>query len=238
MSVTRGIAATTASLCFVLISGCGHTVRKSFYRVSVDDRPDSLREYATSPRRLSFSPEQGVLLDFWVQESPAKLPLVYMSMRLERGTTVRWTSRSLAWLDLGGAKISTGGIASMRFTNYCKPPPERKCSITDTSLSDGPVVMNQYPWGKGTMSVYTIAPTSLLHGAELRRVTTTLQLGSSKWLNVTSELTIDAAPIAPRTRYLLRLPDAQINGRTVPMPIIDMQWVSEDVFEPPTPIND
>jgi hypothetical protein len=34
------------------------------------------------------------------------------------------------------------------------------------------------------------------------------------------------------------LPDAQINGRTVRMPIIDMQWVSEDVFEPATPIND
>jgi hypothetical protein len=58
------------------------------------------------------------------------------------------------------------------------------------------------------------------------------------WINVTSELAIDATQSAPRTRYLLRLPDAQINGRTVRMPIIDMQWVSEDVFEPATPIND
>jgi hypothetical protein len=238
MSITRGIAATTALLCFVLISGCGRTVRESFYRVSVGDRPDSLREYASSPRRLGFSPEQGVLLDFWVQGSPAKLPLVYMSMRLERGTTFRWTSRSLAWLDRDGATISTGDIASMRFTNYCKPPPERECSGTNTSLSDGPVVTHEYSWGKGTMSVYTIAPTSLLHGAELRKVTTTLQLGSGKWLNVTSELTIEATQSTPRTQYLLRLPDAQINGRTVPMPIIDMQWVSEDVFEPATPIND
>jgi hypothetical protein len=45
------------------------------------------------------------------------------------------------------------------------------------------------------------------------------------WINVTSELAIDATQSAPRTRYLLRLPDAQINGRTVRMPIIDMQWV-------------
>ncbi|MGY6126088.1 hypothetical protein ACW9YV_11490 [Paraburkholderia strydomiana] len=238
MSATRRIAATTALLCLVLISGCGRTVRESFYRLSIGDRPDSLRDYSSSPRRLSFSPEQGVLLDFLVQGSPAKLPLVYMSMRLERGTTFKWTSRSLAWLDGDGATISTGEIASMRFTNYCKPPPERECSIANTSLSDGPVVTREYSWGKGKMFVYTIAPTSLLHGAELRKVTNALQLGSGKWLNVTSELTIDATLATPRTRYLLRLPDVQINGRTVPMPIVDIQWVSEDVFEPAPPIND
>ncbi|MDN7180674.1 hypothetical protein M0D69_22275 [Caballeronia sp. SEWSISQ10-4 2] len=131
-----------------------------------------------------------------------------------------------------------GDIASMRFTNYCKPPPERECSITDTSLSDGPVLTHESSWGKGTMSVYTIAPTSLLHGAELKKLTTTWLLGYDRWLEVKSELTIGATQSGPRTRYLLRLPDAQINGRTVPMPIIDMQWVSEDVFEPATPIND
>lgn len=238
MSVTRRIAATTALLCLVLVSGCGRTVRESFYRLSVSDRPDSLRDYSSSPRRLSFSPEQGVLLDFWVQGSPSKLPLVYMSMRLERGTTFKWASRSFVWLDKDGATISTGEIASMRFTNYCKPPPERDCSIGNTSLSEGPVVTREYSWGKGTMFVYTIAPTSLLHGAELRSVTNTLQLGARKWLSVTSELTIDATLATPPTRYLLRLPDVQINGRTVPMPVIEMQWVSEDVFGPAPPIND
>lgn len=99
MSNTRGILTATAGLCAVLISGCGHTVRESFYRVTVPDRPDALREYASWPRNLRFSPTQGVLLEFLVQGRPGGLPLVYTSMRLESGTTFRWTSRSLAWLD-------------------------------------------------------------------------------------------------------------------------------------------
>ena len=238
MSNTRAILTTAVLLCVVLISGCGHTVRESFYRITVPDRPDALREYASWPRHLRFSPAQGVLLEFWVQGRPEALPIVYTSMRLESGTTFRWTSHSVAWLDGDGATISMGDIASMRFTNYCKPPPERECSIIDTSLSDGSVVTQESSWGKGTMSVYTIAPTSLLHGAELKKVTTTWLSGYDRWLEVKSELTIGATQSGPRTRYLLRLPDAQINGRTVPIPIIDMQWVSEDVFEPATPIND
>lgn len=238
MRNTRGILMTTAVLCTVVIAGCGHTVRESFYRVTVLDRPDTLRDYTSWPRHARFSPAQGVLLEFWVQGRPGGLPLVYSSMRLESGTTFRWTSSSLAWLDNEGATISTGEIASMRFTNYCKPPPGRVCSITDTSLSDGPVVTHEYSWGKGTMSVYNVVPTSSLRGAELRKVTTTWLLGYSRWLEVTSEMTIGATPSGPRTRYRLRLPDARINERTVSMPIIEMQWVSEDVFEPDTPIND
>lgn len=235
---TRKILTAIALLSVVLISGCGHIARESFYRVTIRDRPDALREYTTWPRNLRFSPAEGVLLDISVGGGLLTAPPVDMSMRLKNGTTFKWTSRQFEWLDSEGATVSTGEIASMTFTNYCKPAPDRECSITDTSLSDGPVVTRESSWGKGTMIVYTVEPTSLLRGAELRKITSTLLLGRDKWLEVTSSLRAGGTQSVQRTGHLLKLPDAQINGQTVPMPIIDIQWVTKDVFVPATPIND
>lgn len=88
------------------------------------------------------------------------------------------------------------------------------------------------------MVVYTVEPTNLLHGAELKQVTLTLLLGRDKWLEVTSSLKAGETQPVQRTGHLLKLPDAQINGQTVPMPVIDIEWVTEDIFVPATPIND
>ncbi|WDZ98351.1 hypothetical protein Herbaro_11330 [Herbaspirillum sp. WKF16] len=219
-----------------LLCGCGRYEQLALYQPSISAQERTgLGNYRAENRYMSVEPAPGVHMQFAAEGGVTQAPRLQLTIYLDQGSSLRWTSDQASISDLQGERRYNVDLGKWRFFNVCDLVPQRTCSFPDAGLVDGPVETATFESdGDGkrrTVRIRLLAePTIRIRGAR-RMDTTGITFGKERWLSVNVPLTI-SEPHEELRESILTLPPLEINQQAVAIPSIFIRQERQSVYSP------